>query len=188
MPNYTLKTAQTIDECVQIADLQRQNLPQHLSLQQQSEQGFVTVQHSVAMLWQLNQAAPHVIALSEGRVVAYVLAMTAAAQRDIPVLEPMFEQFEQIEYRSRRVSAYRYIVVGQACVADGYRGQGILDACYAYYRQIHAPRFAFAITEIAAHNPRSLRAHSRIGFETIAQYTAPDLPIEWHIVLWDWQN
>ena len=50
-------------------------------------------------------------------------------------------------------------------------GKGILDHCYASLRTIHySNKYDFAITEIAATNLRSLKAHRRIGFKEINTY------------------
>jgi L-amino acid N-acyltransferase YncA len=97
----------------------------------------------------------------------------------------MFENFEQINFRSKTLSAYNYIVVGQVCVAKGYRGQGVLDNCYAEYKKKFKDKYDFAVTEIATKNQRSINAHKRIGFVEIHRFTGPD-NVEWSIVIWEW--
>jgi len=64
----------------------------------------------------MNDLEQHVICKDEEKVIAYLLAMTAAAQHDIPILIPMFESFKTILYEGKPVSEYNYIVVGQVCV------------------------------------------------------------------------
>jgi L-amino acid N-acyltransferase YncA len=99
----------------------------------------------------------------------------------------MFDMFEQVEFQNKKIASYRYIIVGQVCVSEGYRGKGILDNCYAMYRDCFHHKYDFAITEIATRNQRSLNAHKRIGFETIHEYAAPNGE-EWNIVVWNWTN
>lgn len=169
----------------QILQLQKQNLAAGLTAEQIASQGFVTVMHSFEDLQKLNDIEAHVIGKDNDQVVAYVLAMTARSRADIPVLVPMFEMFEQISYQNKKIANYRYIVVGQVCVAEGYRGKGIFDACYAAYRDYLKDKYEFAITEIATRNQRSINAHKRVGFETIHRYEAPDGEA-WDIVLWKW--
>jgi GNAT superfamily N-acetyltransferase len=183
----TYTTSKTENELIQILALQQQNLAKNLDQEQISSQGFVTVSHQLADLKKMNDIEQHVIAKDGDRVVAYLLAMTTHAKADIPVLIPMFELFEQIAFYGKKISAYRYLVVGQVCVAAGYRGRGILDACYALYKDIFKHKYDFAITEIAGRNQRSLNAHKRIGFETIKEYGAPNGEL-WHIVVWDWKQ
>lgn len=183
MIRYT--TSKTDKELEQILELQKQNLAIGLTAEQIASQGFVTVSHSFQDLHTMNVIEEHVIAKDNDRVVAYLLAMTVRSRFDIPMLLPMFEMFEQIEYQNKKVADWRYIVVGQVCVAAGYRGKGVLDACYATYRNIFQDRYDFAITEINTRNQRSINAHKRIGFETIHEYVAPDGE-GWSIVLWRW--
>jgi hypothetical protein len=182
----TYTTSKTDADLQQILALQKKNLAMNLTREQIASQGFVTVSHNFAELKKLNQIEEHVIAKEEDRVIAYLLAMTPDSKSDIPVLVPMFDMFEEIEFRNKKIAACRYIVVGQVCVAEGYRGKGILDTCYATYRNYFKNRYDFAITEIASRNQRSLNAHKRIGFETIHEYEAPDGEM-WSIVLWPWK-
>jgi predicted GNAT superfamily acetyltransferase len=181
------KKATTEDELQRILQLQKQNLPSVLNEAEIRSQGFVTVDHSYAVLKKLNDIENHIIAKEGENVVAYLLAMTEQSQNDIPVLISMFQTFRRIPFAGKSVSDFQYIVVGQVCVDKNYRGKGILDECYAFYQQAFKNKYAFAITEIAANNPRSLNAHKRIGFEEIFQYNAQD-GVDWVIVIWDWNN
>ena len=181
----TYTTSKTANELEQILELQKQNLATGLTAEQIASQGFVTVSHSFQDLLTMNAIEEHVIAKDNDRVIAYLLAMTVRSRFDIPILMPMFEMFEQIEYQNKKVADWRYIVVGQVCVAAGYRGKGILDECYNAYRNNFKDRYDFAITEINSRNQRSIHAHKRIGFETIHEYVAPDGE-GWNIVLWRW--
>lgn len=179
----TIKTSDTEEELLGILKLQKAN---HAASLTSIADGFVTVSHRLEDLEKMNAIAPHIIAKDGQKVVAYILAMTPECKEDIPVLKPMFEQFDQILYKGSKVSEYQYIVIGQVCVDKDYRGMGILDLAYAFYKETHEGNFRFAITEIATRNQRSIRAHQRIGFKVIHQFTDA-LPEDWSIVLWDWE-
>jgi len=167
-----------------ILDLQRRNLPDHLDEAEIRTQGFVTVRHSLGDLQQMNDIERHVIAVDHEAVVAYLLAMTPGSRNNIPVLVPMFDMIDTIEFEGRPIAASGYIVVGQACVDKAYRGKGVFDAIYRHYVQYFRDRYRFIITEIDATNTRSLRAHRRVGFRTVKEYEAPN-GVKWHIVLLD---
>lgn len=184
MINYT--TASTAADLQGILQLQKQNLPSALSPDEISGQGFVTVVHSFDELNKLNEIEHHVIAKDGDNVIAYLLAMTEDSQSAIPVLVPMFEAFNNIPFAGRSVSDFAYIVVGQVCVGKRYRGLGVLDNCYRFYKETFQKKYAFAITEIDARNLRSLKAHKRIGFGEVFRYATNE--VEWVIVLWDWNN
>src|SRR5215470_12544272 len=174
-------TAESENDLKGILSLQKINLPRGLTKDEIQTQGFVTVDHSYEQLAKLNDYEKHIIAKDDGKVIGYLLAMTSQSRFDIPVLLPMFELFDAISYHNRKISDYNYLVVGQVCIDKGYRGQGILDDCYAAYRKHYGTKYDFAITEIAASNVRSLKAHRRVGFKEINTYVSPD-KTEWCVV------
>jgi hypothetical protein len=180
-------TAKTNEEIQQVLELQKSNLPQNLTSEQITTQGFVTVNHSFDTLKKMNSIEQSIIAKDNDHVIGYLLAMTGESKNDIPVLIPMFRIFDNVMYKNKKISAYNYIVVGQVCIAEVWRGQGILDNCYSAYKKCFRHKYDFAITEILDKNKRSLNAHKRIGFETVHSYPAPGGG-EWKIVLWDWRN
>lgn len=180
-------TAKTDEEILRIIELQKNNLPQNLTEEQITTQGFVSVIHSFDVLKKMNDIEQSIIAKDDDHVIGYLLAMTAKSKNDIPVLIPMFNAFNNVVYNHKKISEYKYIVVGQVCIAEAYRGKGILDDCYAEYKNHFRNKYDFAITEIMNKNKRSMKAHIRIGFETIYSYQDTEGD-EWNIVLWDWRN
>lgn len=181
-----IKSAEDESELKGILKLQEANLFQNLSPQEKSEQGFVTVKHSLEQLTAMNELAAHVIAKDGDQVAGYILAMTKASRAVIPVLVPMFEQFDQLKVDGKAISALDYLVIGQICVGKNYRGQGLFDRMYAEYRKKFVGKYEFGITEIATSNLRSLKAHERVGFETIHIFR--DSIQEWAIVAWKWRD
>ncbi|WP_373493725.1 GNAT family N-acetyltransferase [Aquiflexum sp.] len=182
MELLSFQTAKTAEDLQGILDLQQQN---HLSTIGAIDNGFVFVRHDLTKLTKMQSFEPQVICKDDGKVVAFTLAMTSDCKEDIPELIPMFEVFDQIELRGKKVSEFNYIVVGQVCVGEKHRGLGVFDKIYHTYRETFKDKFDFAITEISTRNPRSIRAHTRIGFEEIHQFTDPSGE-NWSIVAWDW--
>jgi len=185
MVNYT--TSKDDTDLKSILDLQQSNLPKNLTQEEIASQGFVTVSHRLEDLRKMNSIEQSIIAKENDTVIAYLLAMTEKSKFDIPVLIPMFDLFDSIRYNDTVLSKYNYIVVGQVCVDKSYRGQGVLDKCYAHYIESFRKKYDFAVTEIATINQRSMKAHKRIGFETIHEYMAPD-NVAWSIVVLDWEK
>ncbi|GAA0879120.1 hypothetical protein GCM10009119_20880 [Algoriphagus jejuensis] len=180
------KPAESPEELQGILGLQHSNLPKNISATEKSEQGFVTVNHSYEQLLEMNAIAPHLIAKEDGRVIGYVLAMTKASKALVPVLVPMFRQFDRVNFGGKLVADFDYMVIGQICVDKNHRGQGIFDRMYEAYGALFSERFDFAITEIAVSNVRSIKAHQRVGFEVIHEFS--DETEDWVIVAWDWKN
>lgn len=172
-------------EIEQILDLQQRNLPKNISKQEALEQGFLTVQHDFALLKKMNHLAPSVIAKDNDTLVGYCMAMSSDLEKDIPVLVPMFEMLRQIDYQGRKVSDYQYIVMGQICIDKAYRGLGIFDKMYQYFKDCYKIHYQILITEVATRNTRSMKAHQRVGFQVLHEYQ--DETDHWALVGWDWQ-
>ena len=170
-----------------ILDLQKANLKSELTSESIAKEGFVTVSHSFAELYQLNVIEKHTVAKDGKTVVGYALAMTEKSRNDIAVLAPMFDLFDSLVYKHKLVSQYNYIVVGQVCIDKNYRGRGIFDELYENYKLQHQHNYDFAITEIAVSNIRSRKAHQRIGFEEIHFFTDCN-GTEWVLVVWDFRS
>ncbi len=181
----SIKLAQS-EDIEQMLALQKENLSQNISRQEAIEQGFLTVQHNFALLEKMNLLAPSVIAQAEGKVVGYCLAMLPRFQQDIPILAPMFEMFQTIDYQDKMLSKYQYLVMGQVCVSKDYRGLGIFDKMYAHLKETYKDRYEMLITEVATRNTRSMRAHQRVGLQPVHEYTSKEGE-NWAVMLWDWR-
>jgi hypothetical protein len=79
----------------------------------------------------------------------------------------------------------RWFVMGQICIAEGYRGLGIFDGLYRTMAVEYRDRYDFTITEVAARNTRSLRAHARAGFQTLQLYADATTGEQWHVIVLD---
>lgn len=166
---------------MEILELQRANLAASLSPEEIASQGFVTVVHSAEILRAMHALSPSIVAREGGRVVAYALVMPVETKALLPILAPMFARLETMT----ALAGVRFYVMGQICVAKSQRGRGIVDALYHSHRQHLGGRFDAVVTEIATRNTRSMRAHARVGFETLETYR--DATDEWAIVSWRWR-
>jgi predicted N-acetyltransferase YhbS len=150
----------------------------------ETEDGFVTVVHTLDILQKMHAFAPSIVARDEsGAVVAYALVMTHDARPLLPILEPMFALLEQLPANA---VPPRWYVMGQIAVAPAHRGTGVFDALYAEHRANYRARFDAVITEVATRNRRSMRAHQRVGFQTLRIYR--DATDEWAVIAWDWRD
>ncbi len=174
---------QTDDDLRQILDLQRENHKTNISEIVKREQGFVTVRHSWEQLSGMHEATPQIIAKAEGRVVGYALAMLPTAATLIPDLQPMFVLLDQIFWQNKKLTDCRYYVMGQVCVAQSHRGQGVFDGLYQKHRELYRSDFDLLVTEVSAGNGRSLRAHERVGFRPIHAHT--DHVDAWKVLAWE---
>jgi hypothetical protein len=100
----------------------------------------------------------------------------------------MFGVLEGLSWRDRPLASDpRWFVMGQVCVAAEYRGMGVFDGLYSQLRRAHSADFDLCFTEISRRNGRSLRAHRRVGFQTVHDYVDPAADDHWEVVVWDWR-
>jgi ribosomal protein S18 acetylase RimI-like enzyme len=165
-----------------ILRLQRDNLPVNISREEALKEGFVTVEHNFPLLKRMNDPHPHIIAKEADQVIGYTLVMQRDLRNDIPVLVPMFAQIDNIVYDNRPLRDSRYVVMGQVCIAKGFRGLGIFQGLYQEMARRMSPYFDYIITEVSKRNPRSIRAHEKTGFRIVREYVDQDGE-EWVIVL-----
>jgi ribosomal protein S18 acetylase RimI-like enzyme len=184
MSNILYTIAKTDAELYGILQLQRANLPVSISHEEALEEGFVTVEHDFALLKQMNSPYPHIIAKHDEQVIGYTLVMLRELREQIPVLIPMFVQIDAIEFDGNLLKDSGYVVMGQVCIAKGYRGQGIFQGLYQEMAKQLGAHFEYIITEVSKRNPRSIRAHEKAGFLNVLEYTSDDGE-EWVILLLD---
>lgn len=150
--------------------------------------GFTSVRHEPEVLRAMNHAYPSAIAISGDALAGYCLMMAQQFRGAVPVLDPMFALFDRLEWRGVPLAGNpRWFVMGQVCVAHAFRGQGVFDGVYHKLRDAYAPQFDFVVTEISQRNARSMRAHRRVGFETLHVYRDAAADETWEVVVWDWR-
>lgn len=182
--SLTYNQVKNDSEVSQILELQAQNLAAVLTPDVIASQGFLTVQHDPEVLLEMNRAYPSVIAKDGGNIAGYCLVMPREFAPKVPILAPMFAMLENLSWQGRALSESRWFVMGQVCVAEPYRGQGVFDGMYQKLREVCRPDFDFVVTEVAGRNTRSLRAHRRVGFETIHTYPDEITGEVWHVIAW----
>jgi GNAT superfamily N-acetyltransferase len=176
-------------EVEEILELQARNHVSAVSSETMRDQGFVTVRYEPAVLADMSRRYPQVIARAGDALAGYCLVLPQSFRRDVPILAPMFALLDGLSWRGRPLrDDPRWFVMGQVCVAEAYRGQGVFDGLYEKLREVCRPDFDFVVTEVAARNVRSLRAHRRVGFQTLHTYDDPTTGEQWEVIVWDWTD
>lgn len=181
----TVRSPQEVD---QILALQAENHRDRVDPATAAREGFTSVRHDPAVLHAMNRVYPSAIAKAGEELAGYCLMMPQAFRDQVPILQPMFALLERLAWRGEALAGNpRWFVMGQVCVARAFRGQGVFDGLYHALRHAYADRYDFTVTEISQRNPRSLRAHRRVGFETLHVYPDPAGDEQWEVVVWDWR-
>ncbi len=184
MQIITYKTAKTDEDLLQILALQQKNLKRNLT---SLHDGFVTAEHNLSLLRSMNEVFPHTIALYEGKMVGYALTMQRTFRTALPVLAPMFDMIDTIVINGNSLQNTNYVVMGQVCIAEGYRGLGIFAGLYRAMQRYLSPHFAYCVTEVSLNNHRSLRAHAKVGFTSALQYQSEGGE-PWDLIVWKWRK
>jgi GNAT superfamily N-acetyltransferase len=126
------------------------------------------------------------IAVSNGKVIGYNLAMPVSMKNEMPNLVPMFTEFERCKFKGRPLATYNFMVGGQVCVEKDFRGQGLLGRLYHETRNRLPSGYQLCVTEVSARNSIALKAHQKMGFEVVSTYH--DGKELWKVVVWDLES
>lgn len=185
LTDIKIKLVDNRNELHQILDIQKENHFNNVSKETTNTKGFVTVLHSFEMIDKMNSNVPQIIAKDNDLVVGYALVMLKEFKNLVPVLVPMFETFDQIKFKGKKLNEYNFYLMGQICVKNNYKRKGIFKLLYLKHKEIYSEKFDYCITEVSSSNKPSILAHNKIGFKTI--HTFKDVTDEWNILLWDWK-
>ncbi|WP_271785437.1 GNAT family N-acetyltransferase [Aquimarina algiphila] len=180
-----IKLVESNNELEQILELQNDNHYENIPPDLKNKNGFVTVRHNLELLLKMNDKAKQIIAVENGKVIGYALVMLKKFRNLIPVLVPMFDNFEDTRYKNSKLSNFNYYVMGQVCISEKHRGKGIFKSLYLKHREIYSSQFELCLTEVSSSNLISMKAHQKVGFKTIS--TFKDSTDEWNILAWDWK-
>ena len=175
----------TEDELAQIHQLNQLNLKQNLSTKEKEDEGFVSWLYSMDLLKKMHQQAPSIIVKDEDKVIGYALATLKEASEFHPDLLTMITNLQPLYYKDKPLFTYSFYCMGQICIDKNYRGKGVFNSLYQHHKKIYQNQFDLLVTEISTNNPRSQKAHEKVGFKTIHSYR--DDMDEWNVVVWNWE-
>lgn len=178
---YTYGFAQSDEDLLQILELQKLNLKTLISEEEKASQGYVTLRHDLHLLREMNTPYPHIICKKENQLMGYTLVMLRDIEKRIPALSSMFFHINTLTYQGILLDNARYLIMGQVCVAKEARGHGVFAGLYREMQKRLCHDFDFIITEVDSRNTRSVRAHEKVGFQTIHEYREGE--IDWKVIL-----
>lgn len=123
----TITSVSSIAELEGILSLQRANVKSRITEMEANSEGFVTAQYDLDLLNAMHKESPSIIAKDGDKVVGYALVTTKKTMPNHPLLNDLLIVLEKIEYKGIYLQQVNYVVVGQLCVAKGYRGMGLVQ-------------------------------------------------------------
>jgi hypothetical protein len=164
--------------------LQKENLKANISAETVASQGYVSFLYAPTDI-ETMMDLPQIIAKDGDIIIGYALSCSYASAQHISLMKPMAELAQTLHYQDKKIQNTLHYFIGQVCVKDGYRGQGVFDALYQGHKKYLSEIYDYTLTEIAIDNPRSLAAHKRIGFDIIYEYYDDFHQKDWAIVAFD---
>lgn len=154
-----------------IIALHRQNLFSNLS-EQERQNGFLSIDFKDnSQLAAINEDVAVIVAVQENTVVGYVCATSQEYSQQIPLLKYMMSLYPETMFQRQPLSNYRSFSYGPVCVADAYRGTGILQGLFQALLAQIPTRYNAGVCFLAKDNPRSLRAHTqKLGMEILRDF------------------
>ena len=197
--------AETDEELEGIIELQKVNLAGSLSKEEHQQEGFVTAVYDVDILREMMRSPNNRHAVAKGRdgkIIGYALSLPRDFDEN---LIPCLKDFNRVIGQARfvaptnngtklvaptEVSERNYVIMGQVCIDKGYRGKGVFGRLYEVLRNQLQPHFDCIVTSISQNNPRSMKAHRKVGFQRVHDFTSGcgDNGEGWSIVAWDWKE
>jgi hypothetical protein len=173
-------------ELLGIKSLQQANLMTILPAEEMDREGFVTAEYTLDFLDIMHRSCPSIIAKEKEEVVGYAIATTKSVAHQHPLLADLVNFIDSRSYDGQFLREADYIVVGQLCVAKGFRGQGIVQRMYSFFRDQLSDKYQYCLTDVAIKNPRSLKAHLKSGFTALdtLEFNAAG----YTLVIWDWNR
>lgn len=143
----------------QILQLQHANTPEQLTAEQK-RQGFIVSKMNESQLDAINHGLGILVADDAGRIAGFVCLHSVADSLPRPaVVDSMLAQLPQALLAGRRLSDLRVFLYGPVCLANDYRGQGLLRQLFVAVRQRTAADFDAGVAFVNDSNPHSLAAH-----------------------------
>ena len=172
------------NDLIGIKALISENHLSNLSISEQNQEGFVTINYSLENLKILHKIIPAIIAVENGHVIGYALAATKKSIGINPMLDDLIRFTDSIDYNSNCLADVPYIIVGQLCVAKTNRRQKVAQKIYQVFREVYEKKFVYCITSIDQNNQGSINAHLLCGFKVIRTTTYKEK--NYSLVIWDW--
>ncbi len=180
----TAKLVTEESELEQIAQLSAANLSTNISAETKEQEGFVTWVYPQETLYALHVLVPSVIVMDGDKLAGYAITLTKECVTIYPPLAGSLDYASTVNYKGKPLIDHDIYFMGQICVDKDYRGQGVVGMLYEYHRKQFSSQYSILITEISTKNPRSSKAHEKVGFKVLDTHHENDE--DWDLVIWDW--
>lgn len=153
-----------------LLSLQKQNLISELTDEQKASNGFVTTPFTIAQLEEIIELGGAYVTAIEDQIVAYLLGGSWPYYEQWPIFPYMTARFPKWKTEGLGITIENSFQYGPVCIDSRYRGQKIINQLFETMRQDFIKRYPLAGTFINQANPRSTKAHLKLGWQITDEF------------------
>lgn len=157
------------EELDQLIILQNENLVSNLSAEEKAD-GFLSGAFTKEQFSTFNEQLGIIVCVEDGLVLAFLVTSTAEANLEYSLPEKMISRYSNVKFNGKPLSDFLSLVAGPVCVAKSCRGRGIFEGLYKAMPNIVPSEIELAVALVSVSNPRSMRAHEKVGMEKVDQF------------------
>lgn len=137
----------------------------------QRPQGFLTGHFTAARFAEIAQSLALIVADDGGTPGGFMCATQTQDARSRPIIAALLAACATIEFQDKLFGRWRTFIYGPVCVAEAYRGRGVLKGLFAALKPEVTHRFEVGVGFVDQANPGSLRAHVQgLGMKVAGQF------------------
>ena len=152
-----------------LVSLQNSNLASNLSDQQRLD-GFLSMGFSAKQFADINDDLTVIVGTEVEIVKAFLCASTLQFNAQFALPKTMIDRFPHAIYDSKPLSEWSACIAGPVCIDAALRGQGVLKMLYDCFYNIAPVKYELATVFVSADNPRSIRAHEKLGMRIVDDF------------------
>lgn len=160
----------TLKDIEAVAQLQEKYHISTISEEDKAD-GFVTTLFSKEQFKSLIEEEKGLSIACDGeKVVGYAMAASWKYWSEWPLFQHMIKDLPDTNYLDKILSTDNSYQYGPICIHKDYRGSDLLPNLFEFSRSQMANRYPILITFINQINPRSLKAHTKLGLDIIKTF------------------
>lgn len=152
-----------------VVELQNANLVTNLSSDEKKD-GFLSGAFSEEQFALMNDDVCVLVCLEDDIVIGFLCVGSLMFNEQYPLPAAMIREFSKLSFKKRSLKSYESVIAGPVCVAKEARGTGLFELMYSELPKLLPAQTTLITTLVSEANPRSLRAHEKVGMATVGRF------------------
>lgn len=156
-----------------VVALQDVNLASNLSSEAKRD-GFLSGAFTEEQFAAMNEDVGVLVCYCEEHLAGFICVGSIDFNRPFALPGAMIKALSTLLYQGKSVTSYQCVIAGPVCVASAHRGAGLFGLMYDELHQILPKEVELITTLVSRANPRSIRAHEKVGMVTVGGFQFRD--------------